>query len=267
MLEPCDDRNKVCGKIGFLGGGRITSILLAAWADGGICLKDVVVSDSDPEVLARLRARFPEIEAVSDNRLSAEQEVVFLSLHPAVAKTALPDIAKVLPANALFVSLAPVLDFGKLSTLLGGFNRLVRVIPNAPSLVHRGFNPFAFGPGLSKDDRGLLIRLLCPLGEYLEVEEAKLEAYAILSAMGPTYFWFQWQVLRDLAGTFGLEPIEADRALLAMLHGAVGLMFEHGLEYGVVNDMVPVKPLAEGQEAIEQLFREKLGALHARLQG
>jgi pyrroline-5-carboxylate reductase len=267
MLEPCNDRNKVCGKIGFLGGGRITSILLAAWADGGICLKDVVVSDSDPDVLAKLKARFPEIGTVMDNRLSVEQEVVFLSLHPSVAKTVLPDLAKSMPANALFVSLAPGLDFGNLSGLLGGFTRLARLIPNAPSMVHRGFNPFSFGPGVSKEDRALLVRLFCPLGEYLEVDESKLDAYAILSAMGPTYFWFQWQVLRDLAESFGLESQEADRALLVMLHGAVALMFEQGLEYGVVNDMVPVKPLAEGQEAIEHLFREKLGAVHARLKG
>ncbi len=254
-------------KIGFIGGGRITAILLAAWKDGHVDLKEVVVSDPDAEVLGNLKARFPEIHIVAENRLSAAQDVVFLALHPPVAKTVLPQIADALPPQALLVSLAPVLTFVKLSGLLGGFSRLARMIPNAPSMVHRGFNPCSFESGLSKEDRALLDRLFCPLGEHPEVEEAKLEAYAILAAMGPTYFWFQWQTLRELAGEFGLEKQEADQALNSMLHGAVGLMFENKMDYAAVNDTVPVKPLADSQEVIEKLFREKLGALYARLKG
>ena len=253
--------------IGFIGGGRITAIFLAAWQGGGIDLADVVVSDPDAEILASLKARFPEIQVVADNRLSAARDVVFMALHPPVAKSVLPQIAEALTPRALFVSLAPVLTFAKLSGLLGGFSRLARMIPNAPSMVHRGFNPKALGPGLSVADGVRLDRLFCPLGEHPEVDEAKLEAYAILAAMGPTYFWFQWQTLREMAGDFGLEKQEADRALNSMLHGAVGLMFESGMEYASVNDTVPVRPLAESQEGIEKIFREKLGALHARLKG
>jgi pyrroline-5-carboxylate reductase len=254
-------------KIGFIGGGRITAIFLSAWKDGGVDLTEVVVSDPNAEILASLKARFPEIHAVADNRLSAAQDVVFLSLHPPVAKTVLPQITDALQPKALLVSLAPVLTFEKLSGLLGGFSRLTRMIPNAPSMVHRGFNPMAFGLGLSTEDHALLHWLFCPLGEHPEVAETKLEAYAILAAMGPTYFWFQWQTLRELAGEFGLEKQEADQALNSMLHGAVGLMFENKMDYTAVNDTVPVKPLADSQEVIEKLFREKLGALYARLKG
>lgn len=251
--------------IGFIGGGRITAIFLEAWKDGGVSLRDITVSDPDAAVLGGLRERFPEIRTLADNRMSAAQEVVFLSLHPPVAKAVLPEIAGVLRQEALLVSLAPVLTFQKLSALLGGFSRFARMIPNAPSMMHRGFNPLAFAPELATKDRTILNALFDPLGEHPEVEESKLEAYAILAAMGPTYFWFQWQVLRELAVQFGLGQGEADRALNAMLHGAAGLMFENGLDYASVNDTVPVKPLAEGQEGIERLFREKLTALHARL--
>lgn len=253
--------------IGFIGGGRITAIFLNAWKDGGVSLKEVIVSDLDAEVLAKLKARFPEIQAVSENRISASQEVVFLSLHPPVAKKVLPEITNALSPKAILVSLAPVLTFGKLAGMLDGFSRVARMIPNAPSMVHRGFNPVAFAAGLTSEDRTLLNRLFCPLGACPEVDESKLEAYAILAAMGPTYFWFQWQTLRELAGEFGLEKEEADRALNAMLHGAAGLMFEYGLDFATVNDTVPVKPLADSQEGIESLFRDKLRVLHARLKG
>jgi hypothetical protein len=40
------------------------------------------------------------------------------------------------------------------------------------------------------------------------VPEEALEAYAILAAMGPTCFWFQWQTMRELAAAFGLVPAD-----------------------------------------------------------
>jgi pyrroline-5-carboxylate reductase len=251
--------------IGFIGGGRITAIFLAAWKDSGLALEPVVVSDGDPEVLARLQARFPEIQVTGDNRVPAGRELVFMSLHPPVAREVLPALAGSLLPGALVVSLAPVLSFERLSGLLGGFGRLARMIPNAPSLIHRGYNPLAFAPGLPAAERAELLPWFDPLGEHPEVDENKLEAYAILAAMGPTYFWPQWQTLRDLAAEFGLEAKEADRAVNAMLHGAAGLMFESGLGFAEVLDTVPVKPLADSQDIFEQLYRDKLGALYARL--
>jgi pyrroline-5-carboxylate reductase len=253
--------------IGFIGGGRITDIMLSAWKDGGIGLGGVTVSDPSADVRARLKARFPEIEVSADNRAGAAKQVVFLALHPPVAKGVLPELAGVLQPEALVVSLAPVLTFGSLSALLGGFSRLARMIPNAPSMIHRGFNPVAYSAGLAAAERALLGELFRPLGESPEVDESKLEAYAILAAMGPTYFWFQWQALRELAAGFGLGPQEADRALNAMLQGAAGLLFETGMDPASVMDTVPVKPLAESQDLIQGLYREKLGALYARLKG
>ena len=99
------------------------------------------------------------------------------------------------------------------------------------------------------------------------VPEETLEAYAILTAMGPTYFWFQWQALRDLAGAFGLSSEATDRALRAMLDGAIRTLFDAGLTPEQVMDLVPVKPLAEAEPQILRVYRETLPGLHARLTG
>jgi len=99
------------------------------------------------------------------------------------------------------------------------------------------------------------------------VPEEALEAYAVLAAMGPTYFWFQWQTLRELAASVGLGPAEADRALRATLDGAVRTFFDAGLTAGRVMDLVPVKPLAEAEPQIRQAYLEVLPRLHAKLKG
>ena len=253
--------------VGFVGGGRITAIFLEALGGRGLALDRVTVSDTNPEVLARLKGRFPAVAATADNAEAASRERVFLALHPPALKAALPEIASRLRPDAAVVSLAPVLTLARLSNLLDGFSRLARVLPNAPSLVRAGFNPVAFAPGLPADARAEIETLLDGLGAHPTVPEETLEAYAILAAMGPTYFWFQWQALRELAASFGLPPAEADRALRAMLDGAVRTFFDGGLTAGQVLDLVPVRPLAEAEPQILQAYRDVLPRLHAKLKG
>ena len=251
--------------IGFLGGGRITAIFLSAWEAKGIELGKVIVSDSDPAVLERLQAAHPGIETTLDNQDPVRQDVVFLALHPPVMKTLLPTVAQSLSPNSTVVSLAPVLDFASLRTGLNGHGRLVRMIPNAPALVGLGYNPMVFGPGATPEDHERVSGLFRALGECPLVPEGQLEAHAILTAMGPTYFWPQWQVLRELGQSFGLDGKTVDRGLAAMLHGAVTQMLERGYSFDEVMDTIPAKPLAEAQEALQAPFKEKLPALHAKL--
>jgi pyrroline-5-carboxylate reductase len=251
--------------LGFIGGGRITEIFLQAWDAADLHPDSILVSDADPTVLEGLRARHPRIVTVSENALPLAQDLVFLALHPPVMKQALAALPAPPGRETTIVSLAPVLDFQALSAALGGHERLVRMIPNAPSRLGKGYNPVAYAPGSPPQDRVRLAPLWAALGQAPEVHESQIEAFAILAAMGPTYFWPQWQVLRELGTQFGLPAEAADDALKSMLHGAVDLLFTSGLSYEAVMDSVPGKPLAEVQEQFLAPYREKLPALHARL--
>ena len=47
--------------------------------------------------------------------------------------------------------------------------------------------------------------MFAPLGQLPEVADEQLESYAVISAMGPTYFWFQFHALEQLAAASSLE--------------------------------------------------------------
>jgi len=259
--------NAKAPSMGFVGGGRITAILLSALARTPGAAGRAVVSDPDQEIRRRIWARFPGLEVGVDNMEPARQDVVFLALHPPALRKALSEITSALASSAIVVSLAPVVTLAELSRLLGGFGRLVRMIPNAPSLVGDGFNPTAYGSALAAGDRTFLAGIFSAFGRCPEVAEEKLEAYAVLTAMGPTYFWFQLEVLRSLATSFGLTKEEADTGLAAMAHGAIRLLFESGLPFVEVEDTVPVKPLADDAPAIASAYRTRLAPLYRKLTG
>ncbi len=251
--------------IGFIGGGRVTRILLEGWTRSQKLPARVTVSDPDADVLARLRARFPAVNATPDHALAAGRDIVFLAVHPPVVADATAQIRPSLRAEALLVSLAPKFTIAKLAGLLGGFARLARVIPNAPSVVGAGFNPVAFAPALTAADKAEVTARLAPLGDCPEVAEEKLEAYAVLTAMGPTYLWFQLQALREVAGGFGLSEAEIAPALKRMVCGAARTLLESGLTPGEVMDLIPVKPLAEMETQVAEMYRTRLPAVYQKI--
>ncbi|CAG0930712.1 pyrroline-5-carboxylate reductase [Thermoflexales bacterium] len=251
--------------IGFIGGGRVTRIMLGGWQRQGHLPERIVVSDPNVENLAKLQADFPSIEtALNDNRAAAAQDIVFIGLHPPAFAGALDEIKASLKPTALVVSLAPKVSIAKLSAALGT-DKIARLIPNAPSIVNAGYNPVAFAAGLSAAGRAVLCEWLSILGDSPEVDEAKLEAYAILTAMGPTYLWFQLYELQAVSEAFGLTPQEVSIGLEAMVKGTVQTMTTAQLSSADVMDLIPVKPLGEDEAAIKGFYHTRLEALYAKL--
>jgi len=250
--------------IGFIGAGRVAHILLGGWQKAGTVLPPVYAFDTSSEALVALQAAFPQVHATS-LEVAATQALVFIGLHPPVMNETLTKIAPHLRADAVLVSLAPKLRLSALQIQLGGFARLARLNPNAASIVAQGFNPVAFSEGLPEEARAAILSMLKPLGPAPEVADELIETCAVISAMGPTYFWFQFDTLRELAEEFGMSPEFAREALRSMLHGAIDTLFANDLSPQRVMDLVPVRPLAAEEDAIRAILRERIGGIHAKL--
>ena len=250
-------------RVGFIGGGRVARVLVGGWRHAEAAPREILVNEPDDAAFARLAELCPEVQRSSMEEAAAT-DVVFVALHPPVIGPLLPALRPGLGAQAIVVSLAPKIALSTLTAGLGT-TRVARMIPNAPSIIGRGYNPVAFGDGLDAAARESLAALFAPWGTWPEVEEHDLEAYAILTGMGPTYFWYQWQALREAAGQFGLSPERADDALRHMLDGALATLLQSGLPPAGVMDLIPVRPLQAIEDNVTAAYRTALPALFAKI--
>ena len=254
--------------IGFVGGGRITRIFLQAFQNKKVSVTQVVVSDPSEDLLGKLETDFVGLNVVSGSNIeAASQEIVFLAVHPPVMKEVLPEIAEAIQSAKVVVSLAPVFTSPKLEAMLHGYNKLVRMIPNAASIINSGYNPVWYSEYIGETEKNLLSDQFAALGECPKVEEDKLEAYAIVTAMGPTYLWPQLNELHKLALEFGMTEEETVAGMKAMVANTVDLLYNSGLDYEQVVDLIPVKPLGEHEEEIRNIYRTKLTGLFNKLTG
>lgn len=230
-----------------------------------ISFEKISVSDINPDFLNQLKEKFPDIATAPNNAFLASCDVLFIALHPPEVLPALEEIKSLLKQDAIIISLAPKITILKIAKKLGGFSRIARMIPNACSIINHGYNPVTFSPSLDEEEKKELLGILAILEDCPEVDESKLEAYAIVAAMGPTYLWFQLYELERIGMTFGLTTQEARSAVFCMAEGSAMTMNESGLMPGEVMDLIPVKPLSEEEENIKSVYHTKLGALFDKL--
>lgn len=252
--------------VGFVGGGMVARIILGGLKKAGRLPSRIVASDTNPDVLKRLQSAFPDIEIAPNNNCeAAAQDIVFLGLHPPALAGSLVEIRDCLRPGAIVISLAPKLSIVKLAEGFGGFDRIARLIPNAASIIGEGYNPIAFSKSFSLQEKEEMQSLLSALGKCPEVEESKLEAYAVITAMGSTYLWFQLHEIRNLGESFGMSAEEAETGVAEMVAGTVRTLFGSGMSAEEAMDLIPVKPLGEDEANIKAMYRARLEPLYKKL--
>jgi pyrroline-5-carboxylate reductase len=250
--------------LGFIGGGRITKILLQAFSNKDIKFSNVVVTDPNIEVTNKLKSIFPFIKI--DNALvAASQDIVFISLHPPVIMDTLELLKNEFRNDTIVISLAPKISIAKISAKLDKVKNIARLIPNATSYINDGYNPVCFSSGFVHEEKDFIFDLLKNLGHTFEVAEEKLESYAIVSAMLPTYFWFQWNYLEEIGLKTGLTKAESEEAVHQTLIAALNLMYTADLKPEEVIDLIPVKPIGENESQIAEIYKTKLLGLFEKI--
>ncbi|MBN2773260.1 MAG: NAD(P)-binding domain-containing protein [Prolixibacteraceae bacterium] len=243
--------------LGFIGGGRITKILLQGFSNKSVKFDSVKVFDPNNEVFNNLSAMFPEIVKAENTGEAASQDIVFIAVHPPLVMETLQAIKDIVSEATVVVSLAPKITLEKMGAILATKN-LARMIPNATSYINEGFNPVTFNSGFDKKVKKQFVKLIKKLGKPIETEEPKLESYAIISAMLPTYFWFQWQEMENIAKEIGLTPEEAQKTVSSTLKKALKIYYKSGLTPAQVMDLIPVKPIGENEAEITEIYRSRL---------
>ena len=250
--------------IGFIGGGRVTRILLQAFKNKNAHFSSIIVTDTNKDVTDNLKKSFPDIQ-IDNASNAATQDIVIISLHPPVVMDALEMVKNQFKAGSVVISLAPKITIAKISSKLNQVKNIARLIPNATSFINEGYNPVCFSTAFTVNEKQQVLDLLRLFGNTFEVQEEKLESYAIMSAMLPTYFWFQWKELMDIGSQIGLNEKECKDSIQETIIASLNLMFKSGLSASQVMDLIPVKPIGEHELQINEIYRTKLIGLFEKI--
>ncbi len=251
--------------IEFIGGGRIAKIFLRAFKNVKVSFNQVTVYDVNFQALTEISNIFPYVKISESSEEIVKSDIIILAVHPPVIMDVLSEIKGKIKPESVVLSLSPKFSIQKISDVLGGHANIARMNPSASTIVNRGVNPIAFSPSFNSTKKMELLDLLSPLGFTPEIADSKIEAYAVIGAMGHTYFNFQLQKLKELAISFGMDESEAETTISNMLWGTAETLFKSGLSYDEVVNLVPVKPLGEVEDTIKDFYDKYLNGIYNKI--
>jgi len=116
--------------------------------------------------------------------------------------------------------------------------RVVRAMPNTPSLVGEGMTVVSAGNHASAEDVERALRIFRPLGRALELDEEHMDAVTGLSASGPAFVYVIIEALSEGGVMMGLPRGVATELAAQTVHGASRMVLETGRHPAALKDEV-----------------------------
>lgn len=241
-------------KIAFIGGGQMAEAMVAGLlASGVVEAPHLYVSDVSAERRALFKRRFG-VEVGTDNLEAASWgEIVILAIKPQVLNAVLDGCAPAL-SYKLVLSVVAGVPLARLAAQVPEQTRLVRVMPNAPSIVREGASALAWNHDLSEEDREIARTVFGAIGRVVCVDESLMNAVTGLSGSGPAYVFMAAEALADGGVKMGLPRSVAELLAAHTFLGAARMLFETGEHPGSLKDRVasPGGTTIAGLHVLEQ---------------
>lgn len=192
----------------FLGGGRITSALIAGIRLAGY-ERPTIVHDHNAEKLRALRREF-HIEMAADLKSAvARAEILIIAVRPTSVADLLRQIeAEIRSSSAitgpvLAVSLAAGIPLKKLRAGLGPPVLWARAMPSPVCRIGRGLTAITFDRRVPQPSRGRVNDFFARVGPVMEIPESQFDAFS--AAYSPSHGYHALATLANAAQAAGLD--------------------------------------------------------------
>ncbi len=216
-------------KVGFLGAGKMSQALISGFIRSKqLKAANIWAFSPSKETQKKLKALKINV-AKSPEALLKETSVVFLGVKPQVLPGVLFEIKSLLK-NHLLVSIAAGFPIKKIENALSAKTKIIRVMPNTPTLVGAGAAAICKNNAVSVNEFKAIKILFDSVGVCISVPESKIHAVTALSGSGPAFVFRFIQELMINGSKLGLSSLEASTLALQTVYGSAKLAASAGVD-------------------------------------
>lgn len=214
---------KMKRKIGFIGTGKITSVVVEGFCKRGGSNMEITVSPRNKERAERLRTRFNQVKTAANNQEVIDNStIVFIALLPDAA----PQIIKKLrfKEDQKIISLIPMIVIEEMKKMIYPAKDVTRALPWV-SAAYR-FGSILYFPGSSEARE-----LLAELGNPIPVpDEHQLHILWAVTGLISPYFDLMARI-SDRAVEYGVDKTISRKYTAAMFETLAKLALETGEDF------------------------------------
>ncbi|KAI5756998.1 PYCR3 [Gulo gulo luscus] len=211
-------------RVGFVGAGRMAEAIAQGFIRAGKVEAQHILASAPTD------RNLCHFQALGCRTTHSNQEVlqscllVFFATKPHVLPTVLAEVAPLVTAEHILVSVAAGVSLSTLEELLPPMARVLRVSPNLPCMVQEGAMVMARGRHAGSSEAKLLQGLLEACGQCEEVPEAHVDVHTGLSGSGVAYVCAFSEALAEGAIKMGMPGGLAHRIAAQTLLGTAKML-------------------------------------------
>ena len=235
-----------------IGAGNIGRILLERLRAAGIPADHLVICDSDPERAGAMVEKHAVLTVSLNDEAACAADVLLIATSPKAVSEVLGALSARLHPGQVVISFAAAVPLSRIEALLPPGVAVVRVMPNAPSLVGQGMNPVAYGSAASPEARKLVEAILTTLGETVVVQDDQMNWCVGLTGAAMRSLLPSLEGMTRAGVEAGFTEPESRRMAAQVMLGTAALALKADLTFEQIKALTPMETLDEA--ALAQLF-------------
>lgn len=214
-------------KIAFIGAGNMSRSIISGLIANHYPAALVMAANPSQGKLDKLNQDFGILTTNDNDHALAWADIVVLAVKPQLMEQVCNAFTVTELSDKLFITIAAGIMSSRYSDYLAQPIRLVRSMPNTPSLLGLGMTGLYADSNVSEDDRAISSQILSSVGEVMWVEdEAHIDTVIACSGSSPAYFFLFMEYMQQSAVKMGLSGEEA-RVLIQQAALGAAQMVRH----------------------------------------
>ncbi|MES2049696.1 MAG: pyrroline-5-carboxylate reductase [Pseudomonadota bacterium] len=228
-------------KIGFIGGGNMANALIGGLLEKLTTPANIHVVDPNQAARSKMESDFGVSTALNIDASLTQMDVIILSVKPQQLRDVITALAPFL-SGQLLLSIAAGIRASDISRWLGGYDKIVRTMPNTPALIGLGITGLVAMAGVDPIQRQAAQDIMQAVGSTVWLDdESLIDAVTAVSGSGPAYVFYFIEAMQQAAIELGLNQEQGTQLAIATFNGAAQLALRSNEPVAVLRERVTSK--------------------------
>jgi pyrroline-5-carboxylate reductase len=213
--------------LAFIGAGNMSRSIIAGLIQAGYPAGRIIAANPSRPKLDELADQFGIRITQNNAEAAREADVIVLAVKPQLMAAMLEALVAELGslAGKLLISIAAGIKVERLQEMAGGHSRIIRTMPNTPSLLGLGMTGLYAPTGIDQADRDFAEQMMQAVGKTLWVaQESGINGVIAAAGSAPAYFFLFMQGIAEEAEAMGFTPEQARLLVQQTALGAAAMV-------------------------------------------
>jgi pyrroline-5-carboxylate reductase len=213
--------------LAFIGAGNMSRSIIAGLIQAGYPAGRIIAANPSRPKLDELADQFGIRITQNNAEAAREADVIVLAVKPQLMAAMLEALVAELGslAGKLLISIAAGIKVERLQEMAGGHSRIIRTMPNTPSLLGLGMTGLYAPSGIEQADRDFAEQMMQAVGKTLWVaQESGINGVIAAAGSAPAYFFLFMQGIAEEAEAMGFSPEQARLLVQQTALGAAAMV-------------------------------------------